>query len=161
MLLGAAAVYLTAAPGGDPFAVVAWVVAIVVGAGALFTALGAIFKGLRSFGRWLRKSFFPTIVTGYRLITVMADLPDTLARMNAKWDAHMVLADQKVALLDTLDARTAATAERVELILGEVKNNGGSSAKDSLHRIEVAVGLPQPAKTPAPECTGPIPTVKE
>lgn len=60
--------------------------------------------------------------------------------------------------IDAIDERSKNTEAQVALILGEVKNNGGTSSKDSLHRIERVLGLPDPPYTPVPAGTGPIPT---
>lgn len=124
----------------------------ILGTAAVLAALGIIAKSLRSFARWLVRRFFPWLKRAIRLVDDLTGLPVVVARIEADQAAHILLADAKVRDL-------AALAAGLAEVRAMVKNNGGSSLLDSAHRIEAALGLPEPQYMPVCEPvpnTGPI-----
>lgn len=157
MLLGAVAMAATSTPPPSALEVWAWIAGVVIGLGAIAGALTAIFAFVKAAWRIFWHGVIPWLVRAIRLVDALTDMPEKVATLGTEVAAlskvttdHIIVADEKAIALTALDAK-------VSLILGEVKNNGGSSSKDSLHRIEGALGLPTPPYTPAPPCTGPIP----
>lgn len=133
----------------------------VVGLAAALAALGVIFKALKMSWAWLRK-FFKTV-------DVIASIPD---RLDALDEAGKRKEDRLDKIEQNIEAHlqqtTAAAADYTERVLPmirrmaedievtkqisvethhEVRNNGGSSLKDSAHRIESALGLSDPKRT--------------
>lgn len=133
----------------------------VVAIAALLTAVGVIFRGL--------KTFWAFLVKFVKTVDVIAVIPDRLDKI----DASMGLKDQRLDKIEqALESHIANTAiaardynERILPLIRqmatdieltrqvavethhEVRNNGGSSLKDSAHRIESALGLADPKRT--------------
>lgn len=140
---------------------------------SLFTPSGAGWLvGAVVTGRWLvkgdrYKALWKTATTWLRRGRTLAALEDTLAGIRADGAAtketvakHLTESELTktgiVAAIEQVSSRLDVVIALSREVRHEVKNNGGSSLKDSAHRIERAMGLPEPtAHLP----TGPIITV--
>lgn len=137
-------------------------IAGVVAFAALFTALGVIFKGFKGFWKFLVK--FVKTVDVIAVIPGRLDKIDaTSARKEERLDvieqtleAHILQAaeaakdyqERVLPLFEELVSDMRETRRVAEETHHEVRNNGGSSLKDSAHRIESALGLAHPRRTP-------------
>lgn len=123
-------------------------VAWIVGVAAFLAALGVIVKAARDGWRaaigsrkrpgWLRRAI--------RLVDALTGLPERFEALERVTRAHLVEANEKIRLLDDI-------ATDLGVVKAEVKNNGGGSLKDSAHRIERALGLPEPTAHPRTDPT--------
>ncbi len=112
-------------------------IAAVVGLGAVAGALTAIAVGVRHAWRFFRR-FIATV-------DIIASLPDELKAINDRHASHLEeVAAERKAIHDELKQIRAVS----EAVAHEVTNNGGSSMKDSVHRLERAAGLPEPTSYP-------------
>lgn len=148
MIVAAAAAVTHPAPPLSPIEVAGIVVAAVVGVAGFLGALAVIAKSVLWTYRFIRHKAFPWVKRAVKLVDELTGLPEEVADVKAKLTEHIEGADQKTDLLNEI-------AEGLGVVVAEVKNNGGGSLKDSTHRIERALGLPEPKKNPV---TGPVKT---
>lgn len=139
----------------------------------LFTPTGAGWLvGAVVTGRWLLqggryKTLWATTRTWLRRGRTLAALEGTLGEIRADGATtkatvaeHLRESEQ---IKNSLTSAIEAVNGRLDVVIAlsrevrhEVKNNGGSSVKDSTHRIERALGLPEPTEHETP--TDPTPT---
>lgn len=150
------------------YEVVAWVIGVILATGAVVGALAAILTAIRRTWRWFWHGFIPWVGRAIRLVDTLTDLPDTVAGVKTDITAlqrtlagHLLVADENVVLLNEVREQVAllpGIASMTTEVVGQVKNNGGSSLLDSNHRIERALGLDAPPPNRPNAETGPIPT---
>lgn len=146
---------------------------LVVFAASLFTPAGAGWLvGAAVTARWLwkdgrYKTLWATANTWLRRGRTLAALETTLGEIRSEHSGTRGIVEQhlresellKTSLVDSIErvgARLDVVIALSREVRHEVKNNGGSSVKDSTHRIERALGLPEP--TERGTLTDPTPT---
>lgn len=153
------------------------------GAGWLVTlvVLGFyLFKSGRAkrFLQWVG-GMFRTVDTLSRVDESLGLLKGEMQKVDGRITAHLADADKRDTVYSSGIAAVSARVDETrgdmreirsrldEVVLlsrevrHEVKNNGGSSVKDSTHRIERALGLPEPTEqgipaAPVVSFTGPV-----
>lgn len=136
-------------------------IAGVVAIAALLTAVGVIFRGL--------KNLWSFLVRFVKTVDVIAEIPERLDKIDAgglrrddrldnieqALEAHIVAAasaardyNERILPLIKQMAEDIEVTKQISVETHhEVRNNGGSSLKDSAHRIETALGLADPKRT--------------
>lgn len=163
-----------AAPSGNGMGeFLLWATGVIVALGAIAAALTAIFVAIRHTWRWFWHKFIPWVVRAVKLVDSLTDMPETVAEMrtdinSVKGDlqGHLLVADENARLLTEVREQVAllpSIAAQTTEVVGQVKNNGGSSLLDSSHRIEKALGLsaPEPNRPDSEAGTGPVPVPEE
>lgn len=126
--------------------------AIVAGFGALLAAIVALPKALRIIGHTIR-AIFRWFVAAVKAVAVVSDLPNRLDKIDQDGEEKKrLIVETKTELAKHIEATRVGTKEWGEMrnglimllekqdaVLHEVKNNGGSSMKDTTDRIEAGV----------------------
>lgn len=147
---------------------------------SLFTPQGAGWLvGAIVTTRWLwkdgrYKALWRTVQTWLRRGRVLAQLETTLGEIRRDGsDTKQIVTDhlqdselikrELTAAIQSVNGRLDVVIQLTGEVKHEVKNNGGSSVKDSTHRIERALGLPEPTgygeASPVLAITSPTPTL--